>query len=76
MLKCRDVAHQASDYIDNNMRGWELFRFRLHLFICFYCRRFVRHVRITRDFVRSRPMPKASSAEIETVMKAVQKTRD
>ena len=76
MLKCRDVAHQTSDYIDNTMSGWARLRFRFHLLICFYCRRFVNHVRITRDFVRRRPQPEADPSEIERVMKVIQEDKE
>lgn len=72
MLKCRDVAHQTSDYIDNTMSGWPRLRFRFHLLICFYCRRFVNHVRVTRDFVRKKPMRETDSAEVARVMKAIE----
>jgi hypothetical protein len=47
MLKCKDVAHLASDYLDKNIDGTLTLRIRLHLILCANCRRFVRHLRIT-----------------------------
>jgi len=41
MLRCQDVAHRASDYIDGEL-GWrERFAIWLHLLTCRHCRAFV-----------------------------------
>lgn len=48
MLSCKEVATQASDYLDQNIDGNLLWKIRLHLMMCSHCRRFVRHLRITR----------------------------
>lgn len=74
MLKCRDVAHEASDYVDQNMSKWHRFWFNLHLMICANCRVFVRHVRATRDFIALRGRPAASDAEVQTVMQTIRKS--
>ena len=47
MLKCKNVAHLASDYLDKNTEGTLALRIHLHLILCANCRRFVRHLRIT-----------------------------
>lgn len=47
MLKCKDVAHLASEYLDKNTDGILTLRIRMHLLLCANCRRFVRHLRIT-----------------------------
>jgi len=72
MLNCRDVAHEASDYIDHNLSGWRRLWFRLHLFICFKCRRFVRHVLLTRNFMGQRPRVPAEDEQVQRVLRAVQ----
>ena len=53
MLKCRDVAHHASDYLDANGSGAFGWQMRMHLLLCANCRRFVRHLDITRKTVRA-----------------------
>lgn len=46
MLSCKQVAGLASDYLDNNTPlKWQI---RLHLLMCANCRRFVKHLDITR----------------------------
>lgn len=74
MLKCRDVAHEASDYIDHNQTRWHRFWFNVHLFICSNCRRFVRHVRTTRDFISKRDAVPASEQEVQKVMAAIERS--
>lgn len=47
MLSCKQVANIASDYLDNNTPlKWQI---RMHLLMCANCRRFVRHLKITRE---------------------------
>lgn len=75
MLNCRDVAHEASDYIDDNLSWWRRLLFRLHLFLCANCRRFVSHVHITRDFLRKRGHLKASSSEVDKVMTGIDQSK-
>lgn len=74
MLNCRDVAHEASDYIDHNLSGWRRFWFNVHLFLCKNCRAFVRHVNTTRDFIRSRGGVPASKQEVKQIMDAVERS--
>ena len=71
MLKCKQVAHEASDYVDHNLSGWQRFWMTIHLFICHNCRRFVRHLRITRDFGQRRPPPEAGDEDIAKVMEKI-----
>lgn len=54
MLKCQGVARHASEYLDHNADGRLRWQIRLHLLMCHKCRRFVRHLRITRQVVATR----------------------
>lgn len=71
MLTCRDVAHEASDFIDHHQSWWHRVHFYLHLFICYRCRRLIRHVRLTRDFIRSRGRANASQEEVGAIMDTI-----
>ncbi len=55
MLKCRDVAHEATDYLEQSQSRRRRWAMQLHLLICHHCRRFVNHLRIVRDMARLRP---------------------
>lgn len=71
MLKCREVTHQASDYLDKNMPCRKVVNVRLHLMMCRHCRRFVRHLATTIKVANFRGFPVASPSEIEKVMHAI-----
>lgn len=60
MLSCKDVAQQASDYIDQQYSWRQRMAFRLHLFICGNCRRYISQLRSSIDslkLLKSRPQP-------------------
>ena len=48
MLSCKEVAHLASDYLDKHADGNVSWKIRLHLLACSNCRRFIRHLKITK----------------------------
>lgn len=60
MLSCKDVAQQASEYIDQQ-HGWrQRMAFRLHLFICRNCRGYINQLRNSIEsfrLVKLRPQP-------------------
>lgn len=49
MLNCKNVVHLASDYLDKSMTGVLPWKVRLHLLACNSCRRFVKHLKITKE---------------------------
>ena len=68
MLKCKDIANIASDYLDKNLGLKESFSVKLHIFICVHCRRFIRHLLSTIHMVRGMVHQKASSGEIRDIV--------
>ncbi len=68
MLKCRDVAHQASDYLDHNLSLWQRLGILFHLLICHHCRRFIRQLKLVSRFIKIRPKPEANKEAVEEVM--------
>lgn len=48
MLSCKEVATQASEYLDSNMNARVRWQMRLHLMMCSNCRRFIRHLKLTQ----------------------------
>ncbi|MAM70365.1 MAG: anti-sigma factor [Gammaproteobacteria bacterium] len=47
MLKCKEVAAKASDYIDSELSRGQAFSMALHLLMCGNCRRFVKYFRLS-----------------------------
>lgn len=51
LLTCQQVANLASDYLDNYADGKLNFKMRVHLMMCVNCRRFVKHLKLTKEVV-------------------------
>jgi len=47
MPSCREITERASDYLDQNLSPWQRAAFRMHLLMCVYCRRHVKHLDLT-----------------------------
>lgn len=75
MLSCKNVAHLASDYLDKNMDGALPWKVRLHLVACRYCRRFVKHLQITKQVLPQLINNNLSQADAEAILKKI-KARD
>ncbi|MEX0619459.1 MAG: zf-HC2 domain-containing protein [Pseudohongiellaceae bacterium] len=67
MLNCRDIAHTASDYLDQNLSWRERLAVRLHLLMCANCKRFVSHMALTVAYMRIRPSAILSYVEAEVI---------
>jgi len=67
MLKCRDIATQASDYLDDNLTLKQRLAVALHLLICGKCRAFIRHLRLALDYYRRLPPGTLSDAEASVI---------
>jgi hypothetical protein len=46
MLKCRDLAHLASDYVEHQLSFRARLALALHLLVCGKCRTFIQQLRI------------------------------
>lgn len=67
MLKCRDIAAKASDYLDNNQTLRERLAVAMHLLICGKCRAFIRHMRLALVYYRHIPPKTLSDAEAAAI---------
>jgi len=47
MPSCKDVTEHASDYLDSNMPFMKRMKYRLHLFICDSCSRYLSQLKLT-----------------------------
>lgn len=70
MLKCKDVAHLASEYLDNNTHGTVTLKIRLHLMMCACCSRFVKHLRITTIVITKLAKP-SDDVDAELILKRI-----
>jgi predicted anti-sigma-YlaC factor YlaD len=61
MLKCRDVAEQASGYIDHELSWRGRLAVRLHLLMCRACREYVRQLSLVARTLRHLPADDVTS---------------
>jgi hypothetical protein len=75
MLSCKEVAHLASDYLDKNAGATLSWKIRLHLVACKCCRRFIKHLEITKtvvpQFVHGYEQP---DVDAEAVLKRIKES--
>jgi hypothetical protein len=71
MLKCRDIATQASDYLDGNQTLRQRLAVALHLLICGNCKDFIRHLRLALAYYRRLPPHSLADAEATAITRHV-----
>lgn len=71
MLSCKDVANRASDYLDNQTNTNLRWQMRLHLMMCSHCRRFMRHLRLTRHLVNTTVQQEKNDVDTEAIYRRV-----
>ena len=60
MLKCRDLALIASDYIDGELGPMDSVSVKMHLMMCGHCRNFIGNLRSSMKLMEAR-----SSSELD-----------
>ena len=47
MLTCKKIVEQSSEYLEGNMTLPQRMNYKLHLLLCWHCRRYLRHFKTT-----------------------------
>lgn len=47
MPSCKDITDHSSDYLDRNLSFMERLGFKIHLFLCVNCKRYVSQLKLT-----------------------------
>ena len=47
MPSCKDITNQSSDYLDRNLSFMERLGFKMHMFLCVNCKRYVSQLQLT-----------------------------
>lgn len=71
MLRCKDVARQADDYLDQRLSWRQRLGVGLHLLICVHCRRYLAQLRLLIAGLRARRAP-ASDEEVRRVIQRLE----
>ena len=76
MLSCKQLAHLASDYLDQQLEGNLNWKIRLHLLACSNCRRFIRHLKITKAVAPTIIQGAAQDVDAEAVLQRIKARRN
>lgn len=71
MLKCKEVAEFASDFLDKNTGAKLSLKIRLHLLICANCRCFVKHLDVTKIVVAKIIERERPAVDAEAILKNI-----
>jgi len=71
MLTCKDIAKQASDYVDGHQTVRQRLAFAWHLLVCGQCREFLRQLRLALRFYHQLPVRQISTKEAEAIVHKV-----
>ena len=71
LLTCQQVASLASDFLDQQADGKLTFKIRVHLMMCANCRRFVKHLRLTKDVVPQFIHSSYTEVDAEAILKRI-----
>ncbi len=73
MFSCRDMHKMTSDYLDKRLTFMQRMKFRLHIFMCHSCRRFVDQIcatiRTLRNLSSTELSPQVVDAQVEWLLK-------
>lgn len=68
MLKCRDIEQMAGQLQDDELNWRQRLSMRIHLIMCYHCRRFVRQFAAIKMLAEHFVSEPASDDEVQSVM--------
>ncbi len=71
MLKCREVAELANDYIDKELPWHKTMAMGFHLAMCKHCSGFVHKLRLVINLVNEQPPETLSDENAEDIVENV-----
>ena len=75
MLKCREVHHHASDYIEGNCSWSKRLQIKMHVMMCRHCYSFMKKLRLTRKVIARIDLksPENRAKKIDQIMEKLDK---
>ncbi len=75
MLKCKDIAEQASAYIDGEMGFFQGLNYRIHLTMCKHCQSFSSNFQAGINMIKALPKEKIDQDRIDAVHRRIKDSR-
>ncbi|MEX6504189.1 zf-HC2 domain-containing protein [Pseudomonas zhanjiangensis] len=63
MLSCKELVANSSDFLDSQLNLRQRLAVRMHLAMCYRCRRFIRQMRLSQRVLRA--LPEQAIPELE-----------
>ena len=78
MPSCKDITEHSSDYLDRNLSLVQRLGFRMHLFMCVNCRRYLDQFKLTIKTVGKikQAETEANDQQVEIIMQEIKQTLD
>lgn len=67
MLTCREITEGANQYVEGELAWWAKLQFRMHLFMCRHCRRYMDQMESTIRLLRN-PPPEEPAPHLEQAL--------
>mgnify|MGYP005846930695 CR=1 FL=1 len=74
MLKCRDLARIASDYIDDELGPMDRVSVKVHLLMCGHCRTYIGNLRASIDLMKAHSSQQVKEELVEKIDERVAKS--
>ncbi|WP_083251263.1 zf-HC2 domain-containing protein [Acidihalobacter yilgarnensis] len=74
MIKCKEVTHHASTYLNGKLPLSTRWSIRFHLLMCKHCQRFVRQLKLTTDIFRKceqLPLTPTEEENVDAIVKKI-----
>ena len=79
MLSCKDITEKANEYIDHELSLVHRVKFRMHLFVCVNCRRYIAQLKTTIQTlgrIKNDIPPTLQDSELEEIVSMLRKNMD
>jgi hypothetical protein len=72
MLRCKEITEKANEFVEHELPIFDRLKFRVHLFMCVNCKRYVDQIRTTIFTLRQmNPNKDTSSEVVNSVLKHI-----
>lgn len=79
MPSCKDITEHSSDYLDRNLSFMQRLGFKMHLFMCTNCERYVSQLKLTIATIGkikdAEPQP-ADEQQVQTIVNHIKQQTD
>jgi len=74
MISCENFSERVSDYLDGSIAPRQRLVILLHLFLCGYCRRYLRRFRLSVGLVRdTQPLAEPDDQQIDELVTRIKR---